>query len=385
MMGCERAGDLRAYVDGELDPATSARIEGHLATCAACRERLDQACASAAAVAHRLQALAPEVAALAAQEARVRAVIAARLQGEAGAPTARGDETDRRKWQMLIHALSFRQRLAVAAALLAVLLAGLAVVPAGRVAAVGFLNLFRVQRFAVIRIDSRQPFTGLTHLGQLGTVKLPPQTSPDGVGVASLEEVEKQVGFKVKRPTVLPPGIANAPHVRVTRAVEASFTVERQKAETYLRSIGASNPTVPARLDGARLVVRVPAAAILFYGDGNGEPRLIVAELPSPTATVEGGASLAELREFLLGLPGLPADTIAQLRAIDDWTATLPVPVPVDRAIWREVSINGTPALILADRTGLAGGVVWQRDGIVHGIGGPLTERQLLDIAQSFK
>ena len=34
-------GTLHAYLDGELTPVERARLEGHVAECAACRNRLD--------------------------------------------------------------------------------------------------------------------------------------------------------------------------------------------------------------------------------------------------------------------------------------------------------------------------------------------------------
>ena len=81
----------------------------------------------------------------------------------------------------------------------------------------------------------------------------------------------------------------------------------------------------------------------------------------------------------------MPEDTVAQLRAIDDWTTTLPLPIPVDKAIWRETTLNGAPALIITDTTMKVSGILWQRDGVVHGVGGVLTEQQMLDIANSLQ
>ena len=80
----------------------------------------------------------------------------------------------------------------------------------------------------------------------------------------------------------------------------------------------------------------------------------------------EGGASLAELREVVLDLPGLP-QTAAQLRAIGDWRATLPLPVPSDEVRWRSATVGGAEALSFADRTGRLNALLWQRDGHIWG------------------
>ena len=73
---------------------------------------------------------------------------------------------------------------------------------------------------------------------------------------------------------------------------------------------------------------------------------------------VEGNVSLAELREFLLTLPDLPPETVRQLRAIEDWRTTLPIPVPVDQIAWQPVTIAGGPGLLLADDSGIGSGAL---------------------------
>ena len=88
---------------------------------------------------------------------------------------------------------------------------------------------------------------------------------------------------------------------------------------------------------------------------------------------------------FLLGLPNVPPDLARQLRSMQDWTTTLPIPVPVDRATWQETTIAGAPAYILNDNTGLGSGVIWQRDGRIIGVAGPMKATELRRIAESLK
>src|SRR5438105_8737640 len=99
------------------------------------------------------------------------------------------------------------------------------------------------------------------------------------------------------------------------------------------------------------------------------------------TAGVEGNVTLDELRDFLLGLPGLPADTVSQLRAVGDWRTTLPIPVPVDKVAWQPTTVGGASALMLSDRGGLGGGVLWQRDGHIYGVAGTVGQADLLRAA----
>ncbi len=60
MNTCWNTGDLRAYVDRELPPEDTARLETHLAGCAACAERLEQISARAERVSGMLVSLAAE-------------------------------------------------------------------------------------------------------------------------------------------------------------------------------------------------------------------------------------------------------------------------------------------------------------------------------------
>ena len=96
-------------------------------------------------------------------------------------------------------------------------------------------------------------------------------------------------------------------------------------------------------------------------------------------------ASLDEVRNFLLGLPNVPPELARQLRSMQDWTNTLPIPVPVDKMTWQETTIAGAPAYILNDNTGLGSGVIWQRDGRILGVAGPMKATDLRKIAESLK
>ncbi|MCL4533536.1 MAG: zf-HC2 domain-containing protein [Bacteroidetes bacterium] len=398
-MGCEKPGVLRAYLDNELDAAAASRVEAHLAACPGCRLALEQVRANASAVASRLEALEPSTAG-AAEQARAWAAIQSRLHAGRAIPShidgtafnpnnglAGAGRTGQPggMWTMISNALSLRQRAALAAGLVALLLAGAMMLPAGRAAAVDFLNLFRVQKFVAVSVDPSRPFNAFAYLERIGKVTLPQGRGVGSLTTAPLAEVDAKAGIKLQRPTIIPPGVSDRPQVRVIPAAEASFTLDRQKTEAYLKSSGAANPSVPAKYDGARLVVKVPTAVTMTYVNADAMPRLIIGQLASPTATVEGKVSLGELREFLLGLPGLPPDTVAQLRAINDWTQTLPVPVPRDRAVWHDVSLGGTPALAVTDPSAGASGVIWQRDGVVYGVAGLSSEQQLLEIVRSLK
>jgi hypothetical protein len=95
------------------------------------------------------------------------------------------------------------------------------------------------------------------------------------------------------------------------------------------------------------------------------------------------GASLEELRELALRLPGLPEQTVAELRDISDWRNTLPLPVPTNQARWRPATVNGAEALSFADPTGKLHALLWQRGGHIWGVAGVISSREAVDVADS--
>jgi hypothetical protein len=258
--------------------------------------------------------------------------------------------------------------------------------PAGRSAAGSFLAQFRSQRFAVVTFDPSQAGDlagtlqrlGTVH-GDLGNVQAKPVATPAAAG--------RQLGFPVALPdaAVLPGGVDTSPHVVVTPARQLRFTLDAAKVGRYLQAHGRAGSSVPAGLDGATLVANVPAAALLEYVAADGTPRLVVGQSRELTASVQGSVSLETLREFLLGLPGLPPETVRQLRAIGDWRNTLPLPVPADRIDWRSATVHGAPGLVLGDRSGLGSAVIWQRDGRIYGVAGVLRQSQVLRVAESLQ
>ena len=259
--------------------------------------------------------------------------------------------------------------------------------PEGQAAAAGFLAQFRSQRLAIVTFDPNQARqTGLFRFEQLGTVKNnQPQQRP--ADVANVQEAASKAGFPVLQPdpATLPPGVARTPKVRFSPASETRLTFDKQKSRAYFDSINRKDLSLPDKLHGASLVVALPPVVMLEYAATDNKPAVMVGEAREIQVGVEGNASLEEVRAFLLGLPNVPPDLARQLRSIQDWTSTLPIPVPVDKMTWQETTIAGAPGYILNDNTGLGSGVIWQRDGRILGVAGPMKATDLRKIAESLK
>jgi hypothetical protein len=412
LMSCPDAGRWRAWLDDQAD--NHALLAEHLAGCGTCRRDVDELRATAAAAAASLGALAPrhtpDGAAVALAHARLLA-----HQGAAPGPAAIHASPAERANGRVMRLLRARQMAlgGLAAAVALTFLVGFT--PQGQALAAQFLAQFRSQRFAVVTVPTEPGQMGsFQQLERLGTVSTPSAAkSPETV--ASIAEASRRVGFAVKQPDAsrLPQGLSPQPRIQVMPGGEVRFTFDRDRAREYFKSIGRTDVSMPDTFHGATLVVNLPNAVLLDYSvsSGSGSQRAVSASAgskgaqPAPaaskgellptmlvvgqsgelTAGVEGKPSLAELREFLLGLPGLPPDTVRQLRAIDDWTATVPIFLPAENLQWKETTIAGARGLLLSEGSGLGSAAIWQRDGRVYGVLGTLRAQDVQQIAESLR
>jgi hypothetical protein len=261
--------------------------------------------------------------------------------------------------------------------------------PEGQAAAAGFLAQFRSQKLAIVTFDPNQARqTGLFRFEQLGTVKNSQPNQPARpTEVANVQEAASKAGFPVLQPdpATLPAGAARTPKVRFSPATETRLTFDKQKTREYFDSINRKDLALPDRLHGSTLVIQLPPIVMLEYPAADNRPAVMVGQARELAVGVEGTASLDEVRNFLLGLPDLPPDVARQLRSIQDWTSTLPIPIPVDKVSWQETNIAGAQAYILNDNTGLGSAVIWQRDGRIMGVAGPMKATDLRKVAESLR
>jgi hypothetical protein len=326
---CLTDGQLRAHHDNAEDVHAE-----HLAACADCARRMTSIEAGARLAARRIAGLDDGF--------RVRVDVDAAW----GAARPAASLERRRGWLGRVPAT-------IAAAVVGLLVMTLIVVtPSARRAAASFLDSFRAERIAVITFDPREPAAGLEGLADMMEVDAEPARP---TAVDDMADAAQVAGFVPATVGWLPEGL----EVQQTMAL-APTTVRLTFTDTA--------PDLPERLEGSSLVVSVPGAVISQYAEGGeGSDVLMIAEAGQLTVDAEG-ADLADIRAYVLSRPEIPDDVARQLLAIDDWTVTLPVPVPVDDIVWRETTVAGRPGLVLEDPMG--SGLLWQRDGQFHAVGG---------------
>jgi hypothetical protein len=256
------------------------------------------------------------------------------------------------------------RRLVLSAAAV-VVVAAVAVTPAGRNAVAATLDAFRGERLEAIDVDVESwmasGFQGLESLELLGEVDLSDLAEP--TEVADLTEAETVAG-------IASPDLSDAP--------DRIVALRPGRARLHLQA-GEGNG-VPAELDGSTLVVEVPGAIGVIYGPEDGPPELVVGRSGQLVVRAEG-ASLDDIRSFLLSRDELPAQLRAQLADIEDWRSTIPVPVPLDGPGWRDVEVGGRPAIAFGDDTGLGALVLRQDPDGVTIVGGRIPVSRAIELA----
>lgn len=324
---CPDLGSWRAHLDGE---AAITGPEEHLAVCAEC----------AATVA----------------ELRQNADFARSTLAVLDRPIVRAEPkvipAPRRSW-------SWMKGIA-AAAVAAVFLA----TPLGQDAAQALLSTFRVQRFNLVQVTTTEAARVAEALWTLGTIEGDDIVMPDFSPV-SLGEAEARTGLDLPVPAEIDESEIEA---LVIPASEIRWTLHGDMIATYLAAEG-SPLDIPDGIDGTTVVLQRSDAIVGLVGDPGAMAPEIVIGVSGPIGATSTGASLGDVREFLLELPGIPDSLVGQLSAIEDWETTLPIPVPADEGSFRQVDIDGTSAVAFAV-DGLGSGYFWVDGDRVVGIAG---------------
>jgi hypothetical protein len=371
----------------------------HAASCATCRLRSEAMAADATAAAAVLSGPASPV-----SEAVDSLPALRRLRSaEPGSVPAKPALIDRIRTRAQ---LAGRRSLRVGA-ILALVVASMGTLVATGVAS-NIIQIFQPESFVAVPIDVTSLGT-LPDLSGFGSVRVlqPPRT----MAASSLSDATVSSGLHLLTPGKLPSEIKGEPAFHVLSAGSASFTFSRAAASASAGKLGKTLPALPANLDGSSLTLKGgpvvietvgsqrslgPFPAPTSGGSGiatdtghhgmlgglDGIPQLVIVQMKAPVLYSDG-PSVAQYEDALLSMPGVPPSVASQVRALGDLSSRLPIPIPTSLASAHAADINGAPGLVIGDTTGIASGVVWQSHGLVYGVAGSLTDRQVVAIARS--
>ncbi len=266
--------------------------------------------------------------------------------------------------------------------------------PAVRVSAQAMLDLFRVRNFAAVQFDPAR-FEKLKGFGggdgpmfleKQNTTQTP---APPRV-VESLQAAGELAGLHAMSPTVMPAGLV-PDTVRVTGGGESDFVVHTDRLRTALETLDLRDVQVPANLDGRTVHVRVSPMIVAAYVNEN--RRATVLQAKSPEVHVPAGVDLAQLGEIGLRVFGMPANDARRMARRIDWSSTMLVPVPMNAASFREVTVNGRRGLMITTRETNAEGrrtregtlLLWSQDDRVLAVQGNIQPTDLVQMAESLR
>jgi hypothetical protein len=262
-------------------------------------------------------------------------------------------------------------------------LGALAILVAGTAAAATLTTIFAPTHVAPVSVSRSDlqaiaAFTGLGGDHVLGGFSTPSGSTRLRFGTirwsssgaarpaASVAEATAQAGFPVPRPAHVPAGVGAIRQFIVQPRVSATVTFDASAA-------GVAGSTVTLHAGPAVLAEYVGANGIDL-------PTLSVVTMRRPTA-VSTGATMSQIEAFLLTQPGIPPELTEEIRLLGDLRTTLPVPVPPGASV-RSVQVAGRPAVLVADASNAAAGVVWEDGrGMLHVVAGILDSRDVLNVA----
>ena len=192
----------------------------------------------------------------------------------------------------------------------------------------------------------------------------------------------------------LPKGVSTAvTYVAMSQGV-AVFTFDATKAAAAAATEGKTLPALPRGMDGAQLTVTVGPAVGEVFGNLNQPtgssasdinlPQLVVGVSSAPTA-VSTQVTPKQMEDYLLSLPGVSKELKAAIKAIGDPSTTLPIPIPVQYATSRSVTVQGVQGVALGDNTGVGSAVIWVKNHVVYAVAGSIKQSDAIDIANNLK
>jgi hypothetical protein len=371
-------GTLRRMVDEPL--AISARVRDHYSACPRCRSKFEEIDSNARETARLLSTSSDvQVDPRPALSQLHRRITVDRLEPGPRWQTWLEDTFRRR-------ARRFR-KLVGGASLAAVVVGALFLTPAGSLAQ-NFVDVFQPKQIAPLTISTND-LSGLPDLSRFGTLhlighlfprKLSDQTVPNAAAAASASQMN------VLTPASLPAGVPSSVTYDLLPGSSASFTFRAAKARQAAAATGKPLPRMPAGLDGSTLQVTTGMAVVAVYGNAAGDalPALVVGQMKAPTISITR-VSVKVMENYILSLPGVTPRLASAIRSIGDPTKTLPLPIPIDLAQAQTVQVQGVQATAVGDATGVGSVVVWEKNGIIYGVGGTQPEDQILAVANSLR
>jgi hypothetical protein len=384
-------GEIRAFLDRELDPERMAQVQDHLSTCSRCQAQQQAMLVRSQRIDHHLAALEPH------HQSQL-SVSAARLRLSRRAEIELEEKEKLPMWRKFTSQLS--RPAWVAIAVVALLAISMAFAPVRAIAG-GFLGLFRVQSINVVPVDPQELASQLdsSSFNAIMSDSVKVTNGGPAQDVADAQAASQLAGFPVRLPADMQPT-----HLAYQPGSKADYKVNREQLQALLAEIGHSDIQIPNILEGATVSVEIHGGAVAEYGDCRPltsvekDPDLqqpptapsctTLVQMPSPTISAPPGLDMEAIGQAYLQVLGMsPADAAAYASNVD-WTSTLVIPIPRSGTSSSSVSVDGVTGTLITQYPGSPRGqyvLAWVKDGILYGLTGPGNGSNARDIANSLK
>lgn len=275
--------------------------------------------------------------------------------------------------------------LALATAFLALLFAFAPV----RTAFGQFLGVFRVHKFAAIRIDpanlerlDQASALGPEMFGSLEVLK-----EPGPAQIVSLEEARAAVPFPVRVFGWLPSSVQGVDlAIRLSDSGEARLTLDVAQVNAALTLLGHDDLALPPELDGATATFTMPPSVEIMT-EGQYRSATLV-QMESPTVNVSAPVDPDLLGEIGLRVLGFAPEEARRMADQINWADTLVLPLPANAVVYQEVQVDGTTGLFIRERseTGTPEAMIlWQRDEVVYALSSKLPLSDMLAMVEDLR
>jgi hypothetical protein len=276
-----------------------------------------------------------------------------------------------------------RWRAALRSPVLAAVAAVALVTGASAAAATNWLPIFRTEKIAPVTA-SEVDLAKLPELEAFGELKVTEKVNVHKVSDAAT--ARQETGLSLPEVGALPRGVTGEPSFLAGGRASAEFTFSAAKAAQFVTASGGTPPAPPAGLDGSRFQLVAGPGVAMVWTENRPRPAMIVARAKAPTV-FSSGIPFETARDYLLSLPGLPANISSQLRALsgNGDGMTFPLLIPADGTTSFTADVNGVQATVVAPKDGVMAAVVWVDHGVVTAVAGSLTADEVLSVARGLR
>jgi hypothetical protein len=269
--------------------------------------------------------------------------------------------------------------------------------PPVRAAALGFLDFFRVQRFAGVPVDTerlaRLEKSGIDLKALVGDQVEVIEPSEKPQPVESVAIASALAAVDVRTPSA-PPAGSRLSRIEVARPGAFRVRLDAARLRSMAETLGIEASAVEPAWDGTTVEVHAPPVVALHYRRRATE--FVLLQSRSPEVALPEGLDLAELGALGLRMAGMSAREARLFARRIDWRSTLLVPVPAEGGTFREVDVGGARGLLVAGRSrerADADGarrrgpwravVLWADEDRVYAATGPGQGLEVLEMAES--